>query len=148
MHGTERDRPEDQEINGALDEVSRLAQWLASPQCMTGRLARLLSMSKGRGVLLLAQHFWSDSKTKADPAVLPRNVQLADESLHERGLFLGHLLKRLGVGKRHGADHSESVKQRGNLEGAFYRVAFAVESGSDVVPGWLSRERQTTNAAR
>ena len=119
-----------------------------SPQCLTGRLARLPSMSKGRGVLLRAQHFRSDGEAEADPAVLPRNVQLADEGLHERGLFLGHLLQGLGIGKGHGADHAESVEERRNFEGAFHRVAFAVECGSDVVPYGLSREGQAANAAR
>jgi hypothetical protein len=31
VYGTERDSLKDQEVNGALDEVSRLAQWLVPP---------------------------------------------------------------------------------------------------------------------
>ena len=97
---------------------------------------------------MLTKHFRGDIEMEPYPAILTGNVQLADEGLHKGGLFLRHLLQRFGIGKRHGADHTESVEERGNLEGAFHGIALAVESGSDVISNRLPRKRQATNASR
>src|SRR6202050_1714243 len=75
------------------------------------------------------------------------DLYLVDESSEEGGLLFGHLSAHLGIIERHGADHTESIEQGGNLECVFHRIALSIQSEIYVIADGLSCQGDGPDAA-